>query len=84
VARVFLSNLFPQDYPDADVIIMLDRMGFRIVEVPVKIRPSQSGQSMHGGFLKPLYYIAKMSVSMLHLATRSDLAQKRKEARIAA
>ena len=83
VARVFLSELFPQDYPDADVIIMLERMGFGIVEVPVSMRPSASGKSMHGGFLRPLYYIAKMSVSMLHLATRGDLRGKRKEAQIA-
>jgi glycosyltransferase involved in cell wall biosynthesis len=84
VARVFLLDLFPQDYPDADVIIMLSRMGFRIQEVPVRMRPSRSGKSMHAGLIRPLYYIAKMSVSMLHLATRGDLREKRKEASIAA
>lgn len=84
VARVFLLDLFPQDFPDADVIIMLSRMGFRIVEVPVKMRPSRSGKSMHSGLIRPLYYIAKMSVSMLHLSTRGDLREKRKEASIAA
>jgi glycosyltransferase involved in cell wall biosynthesis len=83
VARVFLLELFPQDYPDADVIIMLDRMGFKISEVPVTMRPSKSGKSMHAGLIKPLYYIAKMSVSMLHLATRGDLMARRKEAQIA-
>ena len=83
VAQVFLSELFPQDYPDADVIIMLSRMGFRLAEVPITIRPSRSGKSMHGGVLKPMYYIAKMSVSMIHLATRGDLREKRKEAQIA-
>ncbi|HUT51870.1 MAG TPA: glycosyltransferase family 2 protein [bacterium] len=84
VSRVFLLDLFPQDYPDADVIIMLSRMGFKIIEVPVKMRPSHSGKSMHSGLIRPLYYIAKMSVSMIHLATRGDLREKRKEASIAA
>jgi len=83
VAKVLLLDLFPQDYPDADVIIMLRRMGFRTAEVAVKMRPSASGQSMHSGILRPLYYIAKMSVSMLHLATRGDLAARRKEAQLA-
>jgi len=84
VARVFLLELFPQDFPDADVIIMLDRMGLRVAEVPVAMRPSRSGKSMHGGILRPLYYIAKMSVSMIHLATRRDLKARRKEAELAA
>jgi len=84
VAEVFLLELFPQDYPDADVIVMLRRMGFRLREIPVTMRPSPSGRSMHSGILRPLYYIAKMTVSMIHLATRSDLRAKRKEAKIAA
>lgn len=83
VAQVCLSEFFPQDYPDADVIIMLERMGFRVLEVPVRIRPSRSGHSMHSGFFMPLYYVAKMSVSMIHLATRGDLREKRKEANLA-
>ncbi len=84
VARVFLLELFPQDYPDADVIIMLDRMGLSVVEVPVVVRPSRSGASMHSGVLGPLYYLYKMSVSMLLYSTRGDLRKKRKEAGIAA
>lgn len=84
VARVFLSELYPQDYPDADVIVMLERMGFRLAEVPAAARPSRSGQSMHGGLLRPLYYIYKMSLSLLIVATRGDLEEKRKEAGLAA
>lgn len=84
VARVLLLDLFPQDYPDADVIIMLGRMGFSIVEVPVKMGASKSGKSMHQGIIRPIYYIAKMVVSMTHLATRGDLSAKRKEAQVAA
>ncbi len=84
VASVFLLDLFPQDYPDADVIVMLSRMGFNITELPVSVRSRKSGVSMHTGLLRPLYYLAKMTVSLLHIATRGDLAEKRKEACIAA
>jgi glycosyltransferase involved in cell wall biosynthesis len=84
VAKVLSLPLYPQDYPDADVVIMLSRMGFRLQEVPVKMRVDQTGKSMHSGIIKPVFYIAKMTVSMLNLATRNDLAQIRKEAQIAA
>lgn len=79
-ARMFLSPLFPQDYPDADVLIMLARMGFRIQEVPVRMRPSRRAGSMHSGVLRPVYYLLKMSVSMIHLSARGDLPERRKEA----
>ena len=58
------SDKFPCDYPDADVIIMLHRSGFRIREVPVQMFPNQNKKSMHSGW-KPLYYIFKMFLSIL-------------------
>ncbi len=58
------SDKFPYDYPDADVIIMLHRAGFRIREVPVQMFPNQNKKSMHSGW-KPLYYIFKMFLSIL-------------------
>lgn len=79
VAKIFLSNLFPLDFPDADVLIMLNRMGFRLMEVPVVMRPARRAGGMHSGVLKPAYYLAKMSLSMLHFALRRDLKEKRKE-----
>jgi len=57
------SDKFPFDYPDADVIIMLHRAGFRICEVPVRMFESQDKKSMHGGW-KPLYYVFKMFLSI--------------------
>jgi hypothetical protein len=64
--KVFQSlagDKFPVDYPDADVIIMLHRAGYRIREVPVRMFPSPDNKSMHSGF-KPLYYIFKMLLSI--------------------
>ncbi len=84
VAQVLCSDFFPQDYPDADVVILLSRMGFRIMEVPVRMKPSPTGKSMHSGVTRPLFYVAKMSLAMIHAAARPDPRQKRKEAKIAA
>ncbi len=64
------TNVFSEDFPDADMIITLHRMGFRIKEVPVRMYISE-GASMHGGIIKPLYYIYKMSIAMLIARFRS-------------
>jgi hypothetical protein len=58
------SDKFPFDYPDADVIIMLHRAGFRIREVPVEMFENPGKKSMHSGW-KPLYYVFKMCLSIL-------------------
>jgi len=63
VFYILAGDKFPVDYPDADVIIMLHRAGFRIREVPVRMFPSPDNKSMHSG-LKPLYYIFKMLLSI--------------------
>lgn len=62
VARLFCSDVYPTDYPDADVLILLHRTGYRVCEVPVQMRPS-SGKSMHSGHTGP-YYLYKMLLSI--------------------
>ena len=57
------GDQFPVDYPDADVIIMLHRAGFRIKAVPVRMFESPDKQTMHSGW-KPLYYVFKMILSI--------------------
>jgi glycosyltransferase involved in cell wall biosynthesis len=57
------GDQFPVDYPDADVIIMLHRAGFRIKEVPVQMFESRDKKSMHSGW-KPIYYVFKMFLSI--------------------
>jgi glycosyltransferase involved in cell wall biosynthesis len=63
VIRFFATDIFPVDYPDADMLIMLHRAGFRLVEVPVSMYENSEGKSMHSG-LKPLYYMFKMLLSI--------------------
>jgi glycosyltransferase involved in cell wall biosynthesis len=58
------SEQFPCDYPDADVIIMLHRAGFRIREVAVQMFENRDKKSMHSGW-KPFYYVFKMFLSIL-------------------
>jgi glycosyltransferase involved in cell wall biosynthesis len=63
IARLFTRDLFPVDYPDADVLILLHRTGYRVREVPVQMRPSP-GTSMHTTKSTP-YYVYKMLLSIL-------------------
>lgn len=58
------SDKFPWDYPDADVLIMLHRAGFRIKEVPVHMFENRDGKSMHSGW-RPIYYVFKMFLSIM-------------------
>ncbi len=63
VIRFFTTEVFPYDYPDADMLLTLHRADFRIREVPVRMHGNASGKSMHAGW-KPLYYIFKMLLSI--------------------
>jgi len=62
VARFFCTEVYPTDYPDADILILLHRTGYRVREVPVQMRPSP-GQSMHAGH-RSAYYVYKMMLSI--------------------
>jgi len=64
VIRFGASKYFPPDYPDADFLIMLHRSGFKVKEIPVKMRPSPLNKSMHQGH-KTIYYVFKMFLSII-------------------
>lgn len=76
VIAFFSTDVFPIDYPDADMLIMLHRAGFRMQEVPVRMFENSEGKSMHSGF-KPLYYMFKMLLSICVTLMRTvDVAKK--------
>ncbi len=55
---------FPE-YPDANLIIEMLLLGYKIDEVPVKMRLREFGVSMHGGFWNPIKYMIRMFYSIL-------------------
>lgn len=62
------NDVYPSDFADADVLVMLHRAGLRIGEVAVKMYPSVNRRSRYlnmYSFLTPAYYIFKMSLTML-------------------
>jgi glycosyltransferase involved in cell wall biosynthesis len=65
VLKVFTNDLFPCDYPDANMIILLHWMTFQIKEIPVAMRPNREGKSMHEGIFTVMYYFFKMFLSFV-------------------
>ncbi|MBC2693745.1 MAG: glycosyltransferase family 2 protein [Desulfobacteraceae bacterium] len=65
----FTRDIFPCDFPDADVIVIAHRAGFKFKEMPMVMYERDSGKSMHSG-LKPLYYVFKMFLSIFMAVVR--------------
>ncbi len=60
---------YPFDYPDVNIIMLLHKMRYRVVEAPVSMNPSATGKSMHSGF-RPFLYIAKMFLAIIMVLVR--------------
>ena len=65
IIEFYASIHYPSDYPDADILILLHRMGFKIRETGVTMYSFPDKKSMHQGIIKPMYYVFKMFLSIL-------------------
>ncbi len=55
---------FDNRYPDANMLIQMLLLGFRIREIPAVMHARKNGESMHSG-LKPAVYMVRMFFSIL-------------------
>lgn len=62
-------NQFDYTYPDANMIMQMLLLGFKVVEVPAVMYQRYLGKSMHSG-LKPVIYMFQMTLSMLAVIFR--------------
>jgi glycosyltransferase involved in cell wall biosynthesis len=76
VIRFFTTDVFPCDYPDADMLVTLNMAGFRIRELPVRMFANAQGKTMHSG-MKPLYYMFKMCLSIFVILLRNRQLYRR-------
>lgn len=65
-------DVFPHDYPDTDMMITLQKARFRIVERPARMHPRRAGRSMHARLSGRVYYVFKVSVSILATVFRES------------
>lgn len=70
VLPFLVSDKFPVDYPDADLLIMLYFRGYKVTEMPMRMYESETGQSMHSSLIKNFYYVAKMCLSIFTILLR--------------
>jgi glycosyltransferase involved in cell wall biosynthesis len=68
VLELYVSDDFPTDYPDVDVLVTVHRNRLVVGECPVTMRAETRQSRMHGG-LRSIYYVYKMLLS-LWAATR--------------
>ena len=60
---------FDDKYPDANMIIQMILLGFRVEEIPVVMHPRDDGKSMHSGW-KPMLYMIRMIFSIIGVLYR--------------
>ena len=53
------------EYPDANLVIEMLLQGYKIKEVPVKMRLRENGVSMHSGIIKPIKYMIEQLYTCL-------------------
>jgi len=63
------AEVYPYDYPNAEVIVDLARHGGKIAEVAIKVHARLGGTSMFD-LWSSLYYVVKMNLSILMVLLR--------------
>jgi len=77
VLNFYSTDIYPCDYPDVDILIMLYFSGFKMKEVSTTMFQNKSGKSMHRG-IRPLYYMFKMLLSIFVILLREKPYKKRR------
>ena len=61
--RIFAEN-YPQDYPEPESIVIAQRYGLKLLEVPVQMRRRTVGHSSIR-YLKTLHYMVKVTLAII-------------------
>ena len=62
----FFANEYAQDYPEPEAIVAATLNGYRVKDVPVKMRERENGTSSIKT-LRSLYYMIKVSLALIIL-----------------
>ncbi len=71
-------NHFDDRYPDANMLIQMLMLDFRVKEIPALMHTRSNGKGMHSG-LKPIVYMIRMVYSMIAVWCRVKLFKADKE-----
>jgi len=70
IKRYSKMGAYPE-YPDANLVIEMLMSGYKIKEVPVKMRLREVGESMHGGIIKPIKYMINMFYTIIFIVIQN-------------
>lgn len=70
-------NQFDFKYPDANMILQMILLGYKVDEIPAVMHQRSSGVSMHSG-LKPVVYMFRMTFSIFAIYYRIKVLEKGK------
>ncbi len=62
---------YPLDYPDVNIIMLLHKRNFTIVEAPVRMLENRNGRSMHRG-MRPFIYVIRMLLAIVMVLLRKE------------
>ena len=68
----FFSDIYPDDYPEVEALVLLHKEGFKIAEVSVAMQQRKGGRSSITPF-RSIYYMIKVLIAVL-----IDLMKRRK------
>ncbi len=63
VVKLFAQE-YPPDYPEIEALVLANKAGFRVKEIPVKMLERKSGQSSID-FAKSVYYVLEVFISIV-------------------
>lgn len=66
-----LEEGYPLDYPDVNIIMLLHKKRFKVVEAPVRMVTNKTGNTMHSG-LKPVIYVLRMILAVVMILLRKE------------
>lgn len=64
------------EFPDANLVIEMLKAGYKITETPVKMRLRETGESMHGGIIKPIKYMINMFYAIFFIIIQTPIKKK--------
>ena len=62
---------FDNNYPDANMIVQMALLGYRIQEIPAVMHRREAGKSMHFGIIEPMLYMCIMLFSTFDVFVRN-------------
>lgn len=71
------EGVYPIEFPDANILIFMLRLGIRVEEVPVTMRDRINGKGMHAGFARNLRYVILMLYSIGISVLKASLIKRK-------